>query len=69
MTKITKSMSLPHQRKSVDVGACEYCGELLYGYTTIEAGRAFCKLPSTCSEEWRWNYHFPSMDLRKEKVG
>ncbi len=51
--------------KSEDVAACEYCGELLYGYAHIVAGRAFCKLPSTCSEEWAWNYE---EHLRKTEV-
>jgi len=42
--------------KSEDVAKCEYCGELCHGYAHIVAGRAFCKLPSTCSEEWAWQY-------------
>ena len=51
--------------KSEDVASCMYCGELLYGYAHIVAGRAFCKLPSTCSEEWAWNYE---EHLRKTEV-
>ena len=52
-----KLESLKYQKpKSEDVANCEYCGDPCYGYATIVAGRAFCKLPSTCSEEFAWQY-------------
>ena len=52
-----KLESLKYQKpKSEDVAKCEYCGELLYGYAHNRDGRAFCKLPSTCSEEFAWEY-------------
>jgi len=52
-----KLESLKYQKpKSEDVANCEYCGDPCKGYATIVAGRAFCKLPSTCSEEFAWEY-------------
>jgi hypothetical protein len=64
MTKNSK-YSTYQRPQSEDVAKCEYCGELCHGYAHIVAGRAFCKLPSTCSEEWAWNFE---EHLRKTEV-
>ena len=60
-----KEVSTYQKPKSEDVAACEYCGELCHGYAHIVAGRAFCKLPSSCSEEWASTYE---EHLRKTAV-
>ena len=63
MEKLESSVS--QKPKNEDVAKCEYCGELCYGYAHIVAGRAFCKLPSSCSEEWASTYE---EHLRKTEV-